>query len=406
MLQTLKNWYHLLQALTACFWFGFPSARLQVIGVTGTDGKTTTVNLIYHILRQAGKKVSMVSSINAVLGNEDYDTGFHVTTPDPYFLQKYLKMAADDGAEYMIVEATSHGLDQNRLWGVKFKAAVVTNITHEHLDYHKTYQNYLKSKAKLFTNVDLSILNLDDQSYWVLAKLAAGKKITYSLKNNTADYTVDKFPFQTKLTGEYNKYNILAALACCRELGIDKQAIRDAIAGFSSLAGRMEKIDLGQDFSVVVDFAHTPNALGQALGALRSTTKGRLMAVFGCAGLRDRQKRPLMGQVAGKLADLAVITAEDPRTEDVGQIIDQIAQGMQQSGMEESMMNDKGLRMKGFYKVPDRKEAIEFAINLAQTGDTIGIFGKGHEKSMCYGTKEYSWSDQEAAYAAIRKRLS
>lgn len=390
MLQTLKNWYHLLQAQAACLWFGFPSQKLQVIGVTGTDGKTTTVNLIYHILKKAGKKVSIVSSINAVLGNKNYDTGFHVTTPNPYDLQKYIKMAARSGSEYMVLEATSHGLDQNRLWGVKFKAGVVTNVTHEHLDYHKTYQNYLKSKAKLFANVDLSILNLDDQSYQPLSRLAAGKKITYSIKNNTADYTPDKFPFQTSLAGEYNKYNILAALACCRELGVGKQVITDAIAGFSSLAGRMEKIDLGQDFCVVVDFAHTPNALEQALTTLRQTTKGRLIAVFGCAGLRDKQKRPLMGQVADKLADIIVLTAEDPRTEDVNQIIEEIT---------------SGIKNKLLLKISDRQKAIEVAINMAQAGDTIGIFGKGHERSMCYGTQEYSWSDQGTAQAALKKKL-
>ena len=363
--------------------------------MTGTDGKTTTVNLIFHILREAGEKVSMISSMNAVIGPKKYDTGFHVTTPDPKDVQKFLRQAVDAGSKYFVLESTSHGLSQNRLFGCFFKVGVVTNVTHEHLDYHKTYKNYLQAKAKLFGRAELAVLNKDDEPFKYLnEKLQNIKRVTYALKSK-ADFTPKSFPFKTPLLGEYNQYNCLAAIAATSSLKIPAQQIKQTLASFRGVEGRMEEIKLGQDFRVIIDFAHTPNALENTLKTLKPLVASRqsLIVVFGCAGLRDIQKRPKMGEIAAKYADLIVLTAEDPRTEDVNQIIDQIVQGCLGQGVKEGTT---------LFRIPDRGEAIKFAIQkLAKKGDIVVICGKGHEQSMCYGKKEYPWSD----FKAVKKAL-
>lgn len=399
MWQRFKNFYHLLTAVLFAILYRFPARKLTVIGVTGTDGKTTTTNLIYHILKEGGKKVSMISSVNAVIGEKKYDTGFHVTTPDPKDVQNFLSQSVKAGSRYFILESTSHGLSQNRLWGCLFKIGVVTNVTHDHLDYHRTYKNYLKTKGKLFDRVKTGILNRDDESYHYLnSKLQAtnSKVITYSLKQK-ADFTPQNFPFKTNLPGEYNQYNCLAAAAVASSLGILNEQIKKAMVSFKGVKGRMDEVKLGQNFRIIIDFAHAPNALKNAFQTLSSQkNKGsRLIAVFGSAGLRDRTKRPIMGEMAGKYADLIVLTAEDPRTEDVNQIIDQIAQGALKEGAKEG---------KTLFRIPDREKAIAFAIQkLAKKGDIVVTCGKGHESSMCYGRIETPWNEYQAIKKALRK---
>lgn len=424
MWQTLKNYYHWLQALAAALFFGFPSKKLIVIGVTGTDGKTTTVNMIYHVLKHSGCQVSLISSVNAKIGDKSYETGFHVTTPDPWDIQKFLRKAVDAKSEYFVLEATSHGLDQNRLAFANFKIGVVTNITHEHLDYHKTWPNYAAAKAKLFKNVDFSILNYDDKkSFEFLKNRVDGKILTYSQKN-LSDFNLKNFPIKLKLNGDYNLSNALAAAAVCSAANIDKKKIIAALANFAGVVGRMEEVDLGQDFKIIVDFAHTPNSLEQALKtlrSLRSNVKGQMskvICVFGSAGERDQTKRPLMGQVADKFADIIVLTAEDPRSEKPEDICRQIMsgikkkQGLRPSGLKQSLRSsppgaDVGLKKEGkdLFIIPDRKEAIQFAINLAKKNDTVAIFGKSHEKSMTYDHKDYPWDEFATVKAAIRERL-
>lgn len=393
--QKIKNIYHLFQALFFAAAYNFPSKKLKVVGVTGTDGKTTTVNMIYQVLKQSRKKVSMISSVNAVIGDGEYDTGFHVTTPDPGDVQKYLAEIVKAGSEYAVLEVTSHGLNQNRVFGIDFTVGVVTNITHEHLDYHKTWENYAKAKAKLLKNTRFSILNADDKSYKFLLPFVSGKVLTYAMKNK-ADITPRSFPLKLKIPGDYNMYNALASAACCRALGITNKDTKKALENFKNLVGRMEEISQGQDFSVIVDFAHTPNALEQALTALKKRNSGKLIVVFGSAGERDIDKRWMMGEVAAKMADITVITDEDPRREDPVTIAEQIAQGCEKAGAKKN---------KNYFIVNDRRKAIQLAVNLAKRGDAVGIFGKGHERSMCYGRKEYPWSDQDEAKKAILARL-
>lgn len=340
----INYFWHLPKAILANVLYGFPTGGLKVIGVTGTDGKTTTVNMIYQILKAAGKKVSMISTINA--------PGLHVTSPDPFMVQKFAKDVADHGDEYLVLEVTSHGLDQFRFWGIKFEVGVITNITHEHLDYHKTFKNYYHTKLKLLK----------------MAKIPVVKK---------------KLKLKLKIPGDYNIENASAAIAVTTALGIDQVLAKKALENFTGLTGRMEEIKNSKGIKIIVDFAHTPNGLEQALKTLRKQTKGKLIVVFGSAGQRDEGKRPLMGEIAKRLADYAVVTAEDPRGE-LETINKQITQGAK-IGV-------------NFFVINDRQKAIDFAINkLAGKGDIVGIFGKGHERSMNLdGKKEIPWSDKEA----------
>lgn len=417
-------------------WYGHPSRKLKIIGVTGTDGKTTTVNLIYHLLKRVGKKVGMVSTVNARIGKEEIETGFHVTSPEPELLQKLLAQMVEKKMEYAVLEVTSHGLDQERIAGIKFDAAVLTNVTHEHLDYHKTYPNYLQTKAKLFKNVQFSILNRDDASFINLERVADGKRVTYGIKekadlmaeniNGQNDY--NRFTLKVgggkttplysdivnlALPGIYNIYNVLAAAAVCLELRLSLEQVTAGLSSFEPLTGRFEEIRLSQPFRVIIDFAHTPNALAQVLELISKIKdqNSKTICVFGCAGERDRQKRPMMGDIAGRLADLSVLTAEDPRREDVVDIINSIAEGCRKAGATEifnfqpSTFKSKNKSPKNnfFVRIPDRRVAIAWAIRNAQKNDIVLITGKGHEKSMSFGTKEYPWRDQKVARDELQK---
>lgn len=381
--QEVKNMYHLAKAILANAVYGFPSKKLKVIAITGTDGKTTTATLLYHILQSADKKVALISTVAAYIGNEEIDTGFHVTTPSSFALQKLLKKIVDEGCEYVVMEVTSHGIDQNRVWGIEPLHAGITNVSHEHLDYHKTYDNYLRTKAEILLVSQHAFINsADSLSYEKLQKI---------LESNAKDYTSysltrlagvigkaarKRFPSQV-----YNHQNVALAASIARHIGISPKTIMQAVENFPGVVGRMQHIQNRLGLHIIVDFAHTPNALEQALKAVKQQYKGRVGVVFGCAGERDVSKRPLMGEIATRLADYVVLTAEDPRKEDVWSIINQIKSGIT-SGHNKVV------------SIPDRKDAITFAIaKLAKKGDTVLITGKGHEKSMCFGTIEYPWSD-------------
>lgn len=365
--------------------YGFPGKKLKVIGVTGTDGKTTTVNMIYHLLKDAGKSVSMISTINASIGNKSYDTGFHVTSPGAFDIQKYLKMSVENKDEFVVLEVTSHALEQFRVWGVEFEIGVVTNITHEHLDYHQTFEKYRLAKVKLVQNAKYAVLNKDDHNFsWLCGKIM-GKVISFGMQQD-ADINPLDFPLKLKIPGEYNVYNALASAAVGELLGIKHKILIQSLENFPGLPGRMEEIKNNQGKRIFVDFAHTPHALEESLKTLRSKTPGRVVAVFGCAGERDREKRPLMGEISAKLADITILTDEDPRFEDRQKIIEEMVQGALRVGAVEG---------KSLFREPDREKAIQMAISLSKKGDTVGIFGKGHEKSMNYRGREKSWSDQK-----------
>jgi UDP-N-acetylmuramoyl-L-alanyl-D-glutamate--2,6-diaminopimelate ligase len=425
----LEDTRHALSWLAAAF-YDFPARKLTVTGITGTDGKTTTSNLLYQVLLAAGLKAGMISTVNAVIGDEVLDTGFHVTTPDAHDVQRYLARMVASGLTHVVLETTSHGWAQHRVDACEFDVGVVTNITHEHLDEHGSYENYRRAKARLFQSLErtlpkpqgnprLAVLNRDDRSFEFLDDLFKGRKVNYGLGQG-ADLRADEIEYspsgirftalasyfritvQSQLIGAYNVSNCLAALAAAvYGLGIPPETAANGIAALPGVPGRMENIDLGQDFTAIVDFAHTPNALKVTLEAAREMLTGRegknrVIAVFGSAGLRDRQKRRMMAETSAALADLTVLTAEDPRSESLDAILEEMAAGARSKG---------GVEGETFWRVPDRGQAIRFALSLARPGDIVLACGKGHEQSMCFGAAEYLWDDRTAMRAALSEKL-
>lgn len=416
--EPIKYIYHIMQALVGAFIFLFPARRLKIIGVTGTNGKTTSVHLIHHILGESGKKVSMLSTVEAKIGDKILDTGFHVTTPSPFKIQSLLNKMVKAGSEYVVLETTSHALVQGRVAFVNFLFGVITNVSREHLDYHTSFNNYLNAKARILDGVSYRILNADDPSFAFLKEKGTGQLASFGLKERV-DYkakiigfsqdkleleleypekkTLSKLRIKSNLFGSYNAYNLLAAFSVCHLLGVDPARIASVVETFGGVPGRMQFINEGQSFECVVDFAHTPAALEAALESLSKIKKGKIIAVFGSAGERDKEKRPVMGKIATEKADYSIFTSEDPRGEDVNTIIDQIAIGAESVG---------GIPNRTFWKIANREEAINTAIRtLARDGDIVAIFGKGHEKSMSIGGREYPWSDEQVARSAIRDRL-
>ncbi len=399
-------------------WHGFASRSMTVIGVTGTDGKTTTSTLLHSILTHAGHHTGLITTVSAIIGDTALDTGLHTTTPKADDVQRILAQMRDAGATHCVLEVTSHGLAQHRVDGTDFDIAVVTNITRDHLDLHGTREAYRAAKARLFEMAPLHVLNIDDDfSFSHLARLPSARRLLYSrevqpsgefadwwLFAPRADFeagTIDAYafrtdrhealPLRTQLLGGFNVSNIMAACAVAFALDIPRDAIQRGIAAITGVPGRMQRIDAGQPYLAVVDFAHTPNSLDQCLHTLRELTPGRLIVTFGCAGERDAQKRPLMGAAAIAHADVIVLTSEDPRSENFDDICAQIEGGMSDAPMP-------------IERIAERGEALRYACSLARPGDTVVACGKGHERSLCFGRTEYAWSDADAMRAAIAGR--
>ncbi len=414
----VKNAQQALGHLAAAY-YGFPSRRLVIIGVTGTDGKTTTCHLLHSILqRQPGFRAGYISTLSADFGGEAAPTGLHVTTPGAPQVQEFLARMVQAGLTHCILEMTSHGLAQGRLNGVDIDIAVLTNLTHEHLDFHGSWEDYRAAKAIMFRMLQsawrkpnvpkTAVINADDPSAAYFAAIPAGKSITYGIKNSAdfcakaiayspaaTSFQVSAQKINLRLPGEFNIANVLAALCAAQALDVSWDVISAGIAAVRAIPGRMELIDEGQDFIAVVDFAHTPNALRRALQAGRQMLQPgkRLIAVFGSAGLRDVDKRRLMAETAADLADMTVLTAEDPRTESLFDILDMMAAGCRAKG---------GVEGHSFVRAPDRGYAIYYACQLAGSGDLVMACGKGHEQSMCFGTTEHPWDDRAAMRAALR----
>jgi UDP-N-acetylmuramoyl-L-alanyl-D-glutamate--2,6-diaminopimelate ligase len=369
--------------------------------------------------------VGIISTVNAVIGDEVVDTGFHVTTPEAPDVQRYLSRMHTAGLSHVVLESTSHGLAQHRVTGCEFDVGVVTNITHEHLDYHGGYAEYRAAKARLLHMLaqtfvkeivprKLAVLNRDDSAFEYLrgiiqvAHTAYGSGPEADLWAEKVRYTPDGIQMlvhgpgflqevHSSLVGAYNVSNILAAIsATVVGLGIEPAVAARGVAEMRGIPGRMENLNLGQDFLAVVDFAHTPNALLQVLHTARQMTRGRILIVFGSAGMRDREKRRLMAEVAAKYADLSFFTAEDPRTESLAEILAEMAAGAEAQG---------GVNGRSFRVVPDRREAIRLAVAAARSGDLVIACGKGHEQSMCFGEIEYAWDDRTALRAALAELL-
>jgi UDP-N-acetylmuramyl-tripeptide synthetase len=392
-------------AKLAAEFYDKPSSKIKVVGITGTNGKTTITYLIEALLKKSHLSPAVIGTINYRF--EDKIIASKNTTPGPVELQSMLDAMLKAGSNYAIMEVSSHALDQDRTEGIDFHSAIFTNLTQDHLDYHKNLKNYFESKAKLFKNISrrsFAVINDDDKYGRKIKELTKAQIITYGIENS-ADITArdikfdgcatqfrlkspkEETKFKTGLIGKHNVYNILATIAWAQKEGIDSSIIKSAIEEFSYVPGRLEKIDCNADFSVFVDYAHTEDALRNIIGTLRQISNRKIIVVFGCGGERDKTKRPKMGRVVSELADLAIITDDNPRFEDPEAIIKEIK---------------KGIRKKNFCVIPERFEAIKKSLFLAKAGDIILVAGKGHENYQILKDKTIFFDDREAVRECLK----
>ncbi|MFZ2275657.1 MAG: UDP-N-acetylmuramoyl-L-alanyl-D-glutamate--2,6-diaminopimelate ligase [Candidatus Nanogingivalis sp.] len=385
--------------------YGNPAKKLRVIAATGTNGKTTTINFLNEILKEAGYKTAMFSTANIEIDGEQTVNDTNSTTATVARLQKFFKQAATADVEFALVEATSHALDQHKFAGVDFEMAIMTNLTQDHLDYHKTMENYAEAKAKLFANQPkFIVLNSDDEWFDFFNKFdASEQKITYGTndsaevkivgaklykKGSEAKIIIDnnvELEVATNLPGKFNVYNMTAAISAAYLLGISLEDIQEGVANLEEISGRFERAVENLPFEVIVDYAHTPDGLEKALEASKNITKGRTILVFGACGDRDRAKRPIMGEIAKRLADRVILTDEENYTEDAEQIRNEI-----KSGMGEKLPAH-------IEEIADRREAIKKALQIAQKGDIVLITGLGHEVFRVIDGEKVPWNDSEIA---------
>ena len=405
-------------ATVSSAFFGHPSRELTVIGITGTDGKTTTSYIVDHLLRAAGKRTGVIGTVSVRIGGEAVEHETRQTTPESLGIQRYLRRMVDAGVTHAVLEATSHGLDLHRLDHVRFAIGAVTNITHEHLEHHKTVDAYRRAKAILFRRVGedggVSVINLDDEGAREMIPASRGSQmLTYSSDGADADLVASELTIEPSgtefrltwdgeavdvrlpLVGEFNVANALCAAAIAKAAGVPRGTIAAALSSVPQIPGRMQRIDVGQRFSVIVDYAHTPESIEKMLLLLRrQATSGRLIAVFGSAGERDVPKRALQGAVAARLANYAVFTNEDPRFEDEDAIIAQIAEGAQREGWQEGTH---------YWCIANRRDAIRHAFSLAGDGDVVLLAGKGHERSIIVGAAKAPWDEAVVAAELLRE---
>ena len=394
--------YHFLQAVIAKQKYHSPAKKLRVIGVTGTNGKTTTCFMIWHLLNQAGHKTGLMTTVAYGVEKLKPELG-HMTTVDAFTLNERIKKIADSGVEFLVLEVTSHALAEFRTLGIPFEIAVFTNLTHDHLDYHKTLVNYRNAKGKLFKKAKFSILNADDPATKYYKKLT-DNYITYGIKNGEkraknikldahgVKYTYDDIKIETKIPGEFNVYNSLAASLVGEKLGLSKSEIENGIKTLESVEGRMNTIDEGQDFTVIVDYAHAPDALEKVFESVKGH-KGRIISVHGGAGRRDPSTRPIRGEILGKYSDIVIITEDDSRDENPEEIAEGFIKGSEKAGKKLG---------KDLIKELNREKAIELALKTAKKGDLVLILGKGHEKTILRADGPHEFEDIKVARKILK----
>ena len=423
--------YHVLRADLAAHQYGFPGKRMRVIGVTGTNGKTSTCFLIWKMLNAAGHKTGLMTTV--AWGVDKLEKQIeHMTTVDAKTLNFRMKKIADAGAEFLVLEVTSHALAQHRTFGVPIEIAVMTNVTHEHLDYHKTFENYRDAKRRLFKMAKYGVVNEDDKSWAYFAK-DVKEYITYGINSGIlrakdvklgaqgVEYSVDGeasvgdkhaaedkhvggdknasgdiLRIKTKIPGEFTVYNSLAAVAVGLKLGLNKEQISQGILALDSVEGRMNRVDLGQNFEVIVDYAHTPDAFLKVYESVVPGKKGRIISLFGGAGRRDESTRSERGEIAAKYSDIVIITEDDSRDENPAEIAEEFVRGAKQAGF---------LRGKNLLVELNREKAIQMAVDLAKKDDIVLILGKGHEKTILRATGAVPFEDLKVTEKALRKRL-
>ena len=378
-------------AIMSANWFGNPSKKLKLIGITGTNGKTSTTYIIKNILETLGHKTGLIGTIQNMIGDKIIES--KNTTPSCYELNRLFAEMLKEGCEYAVMEVSSHALDQKRVFGLEFEIGIFTNLTQDHLDYHKTMENYFLAKKKLFSMCKTALINADDKYSDEIAKELTCKIITYSAKNDTSTYTAKSINYKPKgvdyelvgfgiigrikigIPGRFTVYNSLASALCVMELGFSLQDVSETISKVKGIKGRAEIVPTNTDYTVVIDYAHTPDGLLNILSTFKDCPKNRLVVVFGCGGDRDATKRPIMGEIAARNSDFVIVTSDNPRTEEPLSIIKDITLGMKNT-------------VTPYKVVVNRAEAIKYALDNAKTGDIIILAGKGHEtyQILDYGT--------------------
>jgi len=404
-------------ARMAINYYGAPSKSIRVIGITGTNGKTTTSYLIKSILEEWNRKVGLIGTVSYTIGDRVMEADH--TTPEALEFQKLLREMVDNGCHYAVSEISSHSLALKRVYGTDFHTAVFTNLTQDHLDFHLHMEDYFRTKATLFSDMyplNRAVINIDDPYGKRLTGMTKSDLFTYGLhghcnlmgKNIHAGMDGLEFDVTTpagtvhvksRLVGIYNVYNILAAIGAALSFEVPLEKIASGIASVTSVPGRFEKIDSGLGFSIIVDYAHTENALRLLLEAVRGFAPRKTIVVFGCGGDRDKGKRPLMGKAAIQLSDYVIVTSDNPRSEDPAKIIEEIETGIKDA------MNTSSKRAAGYRLIVDRRSAIEEAIDMAKEGDIVVIAGKGHECYQIIGCEKFHFDDREEARKAIRKKM-
>jgi UDP-N-acetylmuramoyl-L-alanyl-D-glutamate--2,6-diaminopimelate ligase len=412
--------------------YGDPSSQVKLVGITGTNGKTTTAYLLESILKKAGYSVGVIGTINYRFDKKTASAPN--TTPESLDLQRILWEMAREGVSHVIMEVSSHGLDLDRVFGCQFDSAIFTNFTSEHLDYHKTLKGYFESKKKLFSDILMksrkngrfAVTNYDDPKGEEIVNGVELPVIRYGL-SPSCDISADQmistfeglsceiktpkgnFPIHSKLIGGFNLYNILAAVGTGIAMNIPLRTLKDGVEELKGVPGRFERVENRRGIQVIVDYAHTHDALERVLSGLknimrnRSQKDGKIITVFGCGGDRDRTKRPLMGEVAGSFSDLTILTSDNPRTEDPMAIMDEVEKGFKSLSLKELSRDETGSwrSTKGYIKIPDRREAIRMAIRLAKSLDTVLIAGKGHEDYQIIGKRRFPFDDRVEAAKAL-----
>jgi len=420
-------WYR-LKAFLACVYFRYPANKLIVIGITGTNGKTTTTTLTAKILEEAGHKVGMASTVNFKIGRKEWQNTTHKTTLGPFQLQSLLRRMVKEGCKYAVIETSSHALSQYRVSGVSYDVVCITNVTPEHLDYHKSMKAYRQDKMKLFKELmshnrkpgvqKVSVHNADDpENFDEFMKFEADRKIAYgrSISEHpgiseqiraedvqlSPEHTElvlvtpkEKLKMKLNLPGEFNVENLMAATAITYSQGVELKTIKEAIKSVHLIPGRMESIHEGQDFQVIIDFAMTEDGYEKLLSTLRKTTEKNLWVVFGCCGDRDRKKRPKIGEICGKIADKVVVCDDEPYTEDPQVIRNMILEGLENTKMEKDQ---------DYFEIPDRAEAIEYAFSQAKPGDTVVVPGMGDLQGRTFANGIRPWNEREEVRKILRK---
>lgn len=418
MPRKIMLWYHKTWAILGIILYGLPSRKMHIIGVTGTNGKTTTVNLISAILSEAGKKVGMVSTVNFRIGDIEWLNTTKMTTGGRLSMRKLLRRMLRTNCEYAVIEVSSHAISQSRVWAINFDTAILTNLTHDHLDYHKDIKDYRNTKGQLFSDTITSkrynkvpkriILNKDSRSYGYFKQFKGDENYTYCIRckdgnviAENAKLSADKTKFdaitpkgkirlEMKLPGAFNIYNTLAAIAFGLSEKISIETIKKGLEKFEGVPGRMERIDEGQNFTVIVDYAHTPDAFKEIFKSAQNLigNEGRIISVFGATGDRDRSKRSELGKIAAKYSTYCFLTLEDPGSENPLDIINEIELGLKELGKKEN---------KDYFKIVDRRDAIKRAFETTREGDAVLLLAKGHETVMVLKNKKIPWDERQIA---------